>query len=67
MDLTWLAPSIVLLAFVVGISAMARRLGDAAEDARTAQRRFRTVEQALIPVRVQTRQLRASVDRSTRR
>ena len=67
MDLTWLAPSIVLLAAVVGISAMARRLADAAEDARTAQPRFRTVEQALIPVRVQTRQLRASVDRSTRR
>ncbi|MCU1358079.1 MAG: hypothetical protein JWM89_3497, partial [Acidimicrobiales bacterium] len=37
-----------------------------AEEARAAQRRFRHLENGLIPVRVETRRTRAAVDRMHR-
>ena len=62
-DLTWIAPPLVLLGGAAAVSVLAHRLVQAADDARAAQRRFRRVEHALIPVRVETRRVRASVDR----
>lgn len=67
MNLFWLVPSLVLLLGAFGVAVLARRLADVTEQARSAQRRFRGVEHALIPVRVETRRVRASVDRHPRR
>ena len=41
MDLTWIAPSLVLLVGAAGAAVLARRLAEATDAARSAQRRFR--------------------------
>lgn len=67
MDLTWLAPIIVVMAGILGTLALARLLGLATAELTAAQRRLGQLERALIPVRVQTRRTRGSVDSFTRR
>jgi hypothetical protein len=67
MDVTWFAPLVVLSAGAVGASVLARRIGEAAQGLATSQRRFHRLEQALIPVRVETRRTRGSVDHISHR
>lgn len=63
MDVTWFAPVVVLLVGAVVATVLVRRLGIALSDLDASQRRFRRVEHALIPVRVETRRTRASIER----
>lgn len=67
MSLAWIVPCLVLLVGACAVSVLARRLADTVDEARRAQRRFRGIEHALIPVRVETRRVRGSVDRHHRR
>ncbi len=67
MDVTWFAPVIVLLLGAVGAFVLVRRLAVAAGELAASQRRFHRLEQALIPVRVETRRTRASIERMHRR
>jgi hypothetical protein len=61
-----LAPVLVLLiASAVG-ALLVRALVQAVEDAREAQRRLRRLEDAMIPLRVESRRARASVERLRR-
>jgi hypothetical protein len=66
-DLAWIAPPAVLLAGAAGAAVLARRLVVAASELAVAQRRLRRLEDAVIPVRVETRRARASIDRLDRR
>ena len=66
MDLTLIAPAIVLLVGAAGIAAMARRVMGATTELAGSRRRFDRLEQGLIPLRVETRQTRASIDRFRR-
>lgn len=66
-ELTWIAPAVVVTAGAAGIAALIRRLDAAAADLAASARRLRHVEDALIPVRVETRRTRASLDRYDRR
>ncbi|MCB0957955.1 MAG: hypothetical protein KDB04_00330 [Acidimicrobiales bacterium] len=67
MDSTWIAPPAVLGLGALGAAALLRALASAVEDAEAARRRFRKLEDGLIPVRVETRRTRGSVDRLDRR
>lgn len=66
-ELTWIAPAAVITAGAAGIALLIRRIDAAATDLAASARRLRHVEDALIPVRVETRQTRASLDRYDRR
>jgi len=66
-DSTWIAPPAVLGLGALGAAALLRALASAVEDAEAARRRFRKLEDGLIPVRVETRRTRGSVDRLDRR
>jgi len=66
-DVSWFAPVAVLLIGAVAAIVLVRKLADAVEDLDVAQRRFRRIEHALIPVRVETRRTRASIERIHRR
>lgn len=66
MDVTWFAPAIVLLIGAVGAFVLVRRLAVAAAELSASQRRFHRLDQALIPVRVETRRTRASIERMHR-
>ena len=65
-DATWIAPPLVLTIGAAAAAALLRAVARAGEQADAAQRRFRRVEHALIPVRVETRRVRRSVDRFDR-
>ena len=67
MDVTWFAPLVVLLAGAAAASVLVRRIADAADGLASSQRRFHRLEQALIPLRVETRRPRGSVDHIRRR
>lgn len=67
MDLTWLAPIVVVVAGILATFALARLLGAATTELTATQRRLGQLERALIPVRVQTRRTRGSVDSISRR
>lgn len=66
-DATWIAPPLVLTIGAAAAAALLRAVARATEQADAAQRRFRKVEHALIPVRVETRRVRRAVDRFDRR
>ena len=67
MDLAWIAPPAVLLVGAAGAAVLAQRVVVAASELSDARRRFRRLEDALIPVRVDTRRARASIDQLDRR
>ncbi|MGI8710634.1 MAG: hypothetical protein ACR2LA_06550 [Acidimicrobiales bacterium] len=67
MDIAWIAPPAVLLAGAGATAVLCRRLAVAVSEARTAERRLRRLEQGLIPVRIESRRLGATVDRMRRR
>jgi hypothetical protein len=62
-DLTWIAPPIILLSGAAASAALLRAIAKATQDAQGAHRRFRRLEDAMIPIRVETRRTRESVDR----
>lgn len=67
MDTTWIAPPAVLGLGAIGVALLLRAIATAAEEAEAARRRFRKLEDGLIPLRVETRRTRASIDRLDRR
>lgn len=62
MDLAWIAPPLVLLAGAAGIAVALRRVARATTELAASHRRSRRIEDALIPIRVETRRARSSVD-----
>jgi hypothetical protein len=66
-DAAWITPPAVLATGAAVVAILARRLQQASDEARAAGRRFRRLEDGLIPIRVETRRARASVDRMHRR
>ena len=67
MDTTWIAPSAVLGIGAAAAAALLRMIAKATDDAQAAHRRFRRLEDGLIPLRVETRRTRESLDRMHRR
>lgn len=67
MNVTWLLPP-AILGFGVGILMMlGGRLLDAVDELARSVRRTQRVEDALIPVRVETRRISGSIERLSRR
>jgi len=66
-DAAWFAPSAVVVVGALGAAAMLRRIGETVTELNASRRRIRRLEDALIPVRVETRRARASIDRFDRR
>jgi hypothetical protein len=66
-DITWIAPPAIIGVGAVAIAAMLRSLATATAEAQAARRRFRRLEDGLIPLRVETRRARASLDERNRR
>lgn len=62
-EFIWFAPVIVLLVGAFGAVVLGRRVADASDDLAASLRRFAGLERAVVPVRVQTRRVRASVER----
>lgn len=67
MDTTWIAPPAVLGLGAAAAAFLLRMITKATDDAQAAHRRFRRLEDGLIPLRVETRRTRESVDRLHRR
>ncbi len=67
MDTTWIAPPAVLGLGAAAVAVVLRMIAKATDDAQAAHRRFRRLEDGLIPLRVETRRTRESVDRMRRR
>ncbi|MCB0962023.1 MAG: hypothetical protein KDA98_01750 [Acidimicrobiales bacterium] len=67
MDTTWIAPPAVLGIGAAVAALLVRAISMATDDARDAVRRFGRLEGRLVPLRVETRRTRESVDRMTRR
>ncbi|CAN5179792.1 hypothetical protein BH23ACT2_BH23ACT2_17980 [soil metagenome] len=67
MDIAWIAPPVVLVAGAATSALLLRRIGQAVVDLAGSQRRFRRMEDALIPVRVEANRARTSIDRIERR
>lgn len=63
MDFSWFAPVAVLLIGAGAAIVLVRQLVTAIAELDASQRRFRRIEHALIPVRVETRRARASIER----
>ena len=66
-DSTWIAPPAVLGVGAIAVAFVLRAIATAVEEAEAARRRFRKLEDGLIPLRVETRRTRGSVDRLDRR
>jgi hypothetical protein len=66
-DAAWFAPPAVFVLAALGVAALLRRIGAAVEDVGGARDRARRIDGALVPVRVETRRARASIDRFHRR
>ncbi|MCB1039056.1 MAG: hypothetical protein R2701_05805 [Acidimicrobiales bacterium] len=67
MDTTWIAPPAVLGIGALVAAILGRSIAKALDEADAARRRFRKLEDGLIPLRVETRATRRSVDRFDRR
>lgn len=67
MDTTWIAPPAVLGLGAAAAALLLRAITKATDEAQAAHRRFRRLEDGLIPLRVETRRTRESVDRMHRR
>ena len=67
MDTTWIAPSAVLGIGAAAAAALLRAIARATDEAQSAHRRFRRLEDGLTPLRVETRRTRDSLDRMHRR
>ena len=67
MDTTWIAPPAVLGIGAAAVAVLLRTIAKATDEAQAAHRRFRRLEDGLIPLRVETRRTRDSVDRMHRR
>lgn len=67
MDTTWIAPPAVLGLGAAAVALLLRAITKATDEAQAAHRRFRRLEDGLIPLRVETRRTRESVDRMHRR
>ncbi|HWJ63902.1 MAG TPA: hypothetical protein VNS19_18145 [Acidimicrobiales bacterium] len=67
MDTTWIAPPAVLGIGAAAVAMVLRAIAKATDEAEAAHRRFRRLEDGLIPLRVETRRTRESVDRMHRR
>ena len=67
MDTTWIAPPAVLGIGAAAVAVLLRAITKATDEAQAAHRRFRRLEDGLIPLRVETRRTRGSVDRMHRR
>jgi hypothetical protein len=66
-DIALIAPP-ALVVGAAGITAvLLRRLSRAIDELRAAERRNRRLQEALIPVRAETRRVGATVERMTRR
>jgi hypothetical protein len=65
-DAAWITPPVVLATGAAVAAVLARKVQEAAEQARAAGRRFRRLEDGLIPIRVESRRARANVDRMRR-
>jgi len=63
----WLASPVALLLGAVAVAILAVRVGRATDELSDARRRSRRLEDALIPVRVETRRARSSIDRLRRK
>jgi len=66
-DTTWIAPPAVFGIAAAAAASLLRAIAKATGDAEAAHRRFRRLEDGLIPLRVETRRTRESVDRMRRR
>jgi hypothetical protein len=66
-DITWIAPPIVLGLGAGAAAVLLRSIARATDEAAAAHRRFRRLEDGLIPLRVETRRTRESLDRLHRR
>lgn len=66
MDAAWITPPVVLASGAAAVAVLARKLAAATEELRGAGRRFRRVEDAMIPIRVESRTTRAAVERMRR-
>ncbi len=66
-DAAWFAPPAVLTLGALGAAVLVRRIAEALDEVETARRRVRRLEDALVPLRVETRRARASIDRFDRR
>lgn len=67
MDTTWIAPPAMLGLGAAAAALLLRAIAKATDEAQRAHRRFRHLEDGLIPLRVETRRTRGSVDRMHRR
>lgn len=67
MNVSWLVPPAVLGIGAVVTAALTRRLAEALEDLNRSARRMGRLEDGLIPVRVETRRVRESIGRLSRR
>ncbi len=67
MDATWIAPPAVLGLGAAAAAWLLRSIAKATDEAQAAHRRFRRLEDGLIPLRVETRRTRDSLDRIDRR
>ena len=67
MDVTWFVPVAVLILGAAAAVVLVRRIAEASAELDASQRRFRRIEHALIPVRVETRRTRASIEQIHRR
>jgi hypothetical protein len=63
----WIAPPAVLGLGAAAVALLLRAITKATDEAQSAHRRFRRLEDGLIPLRVETRRTRESVDRMHRR
>jgi hypothetical protein len=66
-DLAWLAPPVIVLLGAAGAADAAAGHRPRLEDVEAARRRVRRLDDALIPLRVETRRARESLDRFDRR
>lgn len=67
MHALWFASPIALLLGAVAVAVLVVQIGRATDDLSSAGRRTRRLEDGLIPVRVETRRARASIERLRRK
>lgn len=67
MDTTWIVPPAILGLGAAAAAVLLRAIATSTADAQAARRRFRRLEDGLIPLRVETRRTRDSLDRLHRR
>lgn len=67
MDALWFASPIALLLGAVAVGLLVVQIGRATDELSGAGRRTRRLDDALIPVRVETRRARASIERLRRK